>query len=179
MDRKCKIAIFCSSKDKISPEWNKNLETLFQGLDNKKYSIVYGGGTTGTMGKVANLAKWYGLILESYNLERFSQNPLDDNTVNYKTISNRQTALIENADFYIALPGGYGTLFELLQVLTQNDIGETDKPIYIYNADDFFTPIIEYFKLLYERGFCSRRLSELRCYIIDDFTQISFLKKNY
>ena len=79
---------------------------------------------------------------------------------------------------YITLPGGYGTIYELMEVITLNDIGQSHKPIIIYNVYNFFDRFIQYIETLYSMGFTTKTLTELSVHVFDDKEQvIAFIKK--
>lgn len=169
------ITFFSSSKDNINKKYFQTVRELMNSLNEykNKINVVYGGGTDGLMGEVA---KYKGNLISS-NLSKFSESQIADEYV-YKTIQDRQQKLTDLGDMYITLPGGYGTIYELMEVITLNDIGQSHKPIIIYNVYNFFDRFIQYIETLYSMGFTTKTLTELSVHVFDDKEQvIAFIKK--
>ena len=137
------ITCFCGSKETNNNEIIKNeIHKLLSNIEPNQYSIAYGGGTCGYMGVIYTERKENNLYLTSVNCYRWKE-IIDPSFKNYReyfhhNLSERQNHLLFIGDIYIALPGGCGTLFEALQVITFNDIKETNKPIYFLNINNYF-----------------------------------------
>jgi len=144
------ISIFCGSKHTNNNETIKlEIYILLSKLDPNKYSVAYGGGSSGYMGDIYTGCKENNLLLSSINCYRWKE-ATDPSFKNYREyfhhdLSQRQNHLLFIGDIYIVLPGGCGTLFEALQAITYNDIKETNKPIYFLNIYNYFEHL---FKLL-------------------------------
>ena len=155
---KINITIFGSSKININKKYFEKSRELITKLNEHKNTInvVYGGGSQGLMGEIA---LFKGNVISS-NITKFTEHSVEDEYV-FDNIQDRQRKLTELGDMYIILPGGYGTIYELMEVLTLNDIKEIKKPIIIYNIDNFFDGFINYFDELSQKGFLSYKLNEL------------------
>ena len=155
---KINITIFGSSKININKKYFEKSRELITKLNEHKNTInvVYGGGSQGLMGEIA---LFKGNVISS-NITKFTEHSVEDEYV-FDNIQDRQRKLTEVGDMYIILPGGYGTIYELMEVLTLNDIKEIKKPIIIYNIDNFFDGFINYFDELSQKGFLSYKLNEL------------------
>ena len=155
---KINITIFGSSKININKKYFEKSRELITKLNEHKNTInvVYGGGSQGLMGEI-ELFK--GNVISS-NITKFNEHSVEDEYV-FDNIQDRQRKLTELGDMYIILPGGYGTIYELMEVLTLNDIEEIKKPIFIYNIDNFFDGFINYFDELSQKGFLSYKLNDL------------------
>jgi len=138
-----KIAFFCSSRENIKEIYEEKVLSLFRELDEKVdfTHIVYGGGDMGLMGSVYSYFK-NRKIIESHNLEkwRFEGNP-DENL--YTSILKRQKMLLLNSEIYIILPGGVGTLSEFFDAIVLNEIEHSNKPIIIFNCDNYYDKLID------------------------------------
>ena len=168
------LTVFCSSKNNIDKVYFDKCENLINKLDINKINIVYGGGTTGLMGIIR---KAYNGKIISSNLIKFVEPDLKDDFV-FDNIHDRQKKLIELGDTYLILPGGCGTHYEFFQILTQNDIGETNKSIFLYNVNNIFDELIKHITNLHEKGFITKDFKKLNLFILNDDTEIADLINN-
>jgi uncharacterized protein (TIGR00730 family) len=168
------ITVFCSSKNNTDKVYFDKCENLINKLDINKINIVYGGGSNGLMGIIKKTYK--GKIISS-NLIKFIEPDLKDDFV-FDNIHDRQKKLIDLGDAFLILPGGCGTHYEFFQILTQNDIGETNKLIIIYNINNIFDELINHINNLHKKGFITKDFEKLNLYIFNDDTQIANLINN-
>lgn len=168
------ITIFCSSKNNLKPIYYQKVNELVELLDVNKITLVYGGGTNGLMGTVRK--SWLeksGKIITS-NMHKFTEPDIIDDYL-FDTIDDRQKKLVELGDAYLVLPGGYGTHFEALEVMTKNDIGECSKPIFILNIDGIFDGMIKHIEKLIEDGFITRDFKKIKVFICHDVIELAEL----
>lgn len=161
-----KVTVFGSSKNDLDPFYFQQTERLMNLLDPDQFTLVYGGGNKGLM---ALTRKFKGKVVSS-NLYKFV--PDDTEFVKddflFDTIEERQSKMMELGDMYLILPGGYGTHYEMLEVITKNDIGQTKKPIFIFNLNHVFDTLIIHLHDLYQKGFITRDLFSLHVYNISE-----------
>ena len=131
------LTIFCSGKNGIKQEYLDEIKTLVNSFDTEKITIAYGGGNVGLMGTVSDTYKAKGGKLITSNIKKFTVDGYPDDYI-FDNITERQSKLIELGDIFLALPGGFGTLYELLEVITKNQIEEISKPVYIYNYNGIY-----------------------------------------
>lgn len=162
------ITIFCSSKQNLNPVYKENVTKVIENLDKTKFTLAYGGGTTGLMGVVRS--EWKGGLITS-NMTKFVEKGIDDTYV-FDNIVDRQKKLVEIGDAYLIFPGGYGTHYEMLEVITKNDVKESYKPIFIFNVNNIFDDFILHIKKLCEEGFISHLFEELQIYIESDYEKL-------
>ncbi len=158
------LTVFCSSKNNLSPIYYQTVTNFISELDNNKFNIVYGGGTNGLMGVVRNT--WinkFGKIITS-NMYKFMEYGITDDYL-FDDIDDRQKKLVELGDGYIVLPGGYGTHFEALEVMTKNDIGESSKPIFILNINGVFDELVSHINKLITEGFITRDFEKIKVFV--------------
>ncbi len=115
-------------------------------LASRGITLIYGGGKTGLMGAVADGAlaaggKVVGVIPESMNTPALAQTGLTRLEVT-PDIQTRFARMVDLADAFIALPGGYGTLDELFQTLTWAQIGQHTKPVGLLNIRGYYDPLL-------------------------------------
>lgn len=140
------IAVFCGSNFGGSPEFAHGARTLGQALGKAGITVVYGGTTKGLMGVVADAAletggAVHGVITVSLHQRGQSHSRLTTHEIT-RSLRSREQRMIELADAFIALPGGIGTLEELMIVWSMNQLSEIDKPIGILNTAGYFTTFL-------------------------------------
>jgi predicted Rossmann-fold nucleotide-binding protein len=88
--------------------------------------------------------------ITGHNLTRWD--PLPDENV-YNTLRERQSALVEDSDAYLVLPGGVGTMYELFQVLCENDVEKREKPVMVYDPTGVYQPLKELLCNMHTSGY--------------------------
>lgn len=171
------LTVFCSSKNNLNPLYIDQVVQLTNQLDSNKIALVYGGGTNGLMGVLrSNWEKKSGKIITA-NMYKFAEPGIPDDYL-FELIDDRQKKLIELGDGYLVLPGGYGTHFEALEVMTKNDIGEMSKPIFILNTNNIFDHLILHISRLITEGFITRDFNKIKVYISESVEElIEHIKK--
>jgi uncharacterized protein (TIGR00730 family) len=158
------LTVFCSSKQNLDPSYYSLTYQFIKSLNPQKFNIVYGGGSSGLMGTVRSAwLESYGTIISS-NITKFVEPEFPDDYV-FDNIIDRQKKLIDLADGYLVLPGGYGTHYETLEAITKNDIGDISKPVFILNINGFFDHMIQQIDWLVKEGFVTRSLSKLNVFV--------------
>ncbi len=166
------LTVFCSSKNNLNPIYYEHVSQLINLLDPNKINLVYGGGTNGLMGLVRSV--WLeksGKIITA-NMHKFAEPDVPDDYL-FDTIDDRQKKLVELGHGYLVLPGGYGTHFEALEVMTKNDIGECDKPIFILNINGIFDGLVEHINKLIQEGFITRDFKKIKVFISHDVENLA------
>jgi len=160
------LTIFCSGKIGVKQEYLEEVKTLINLFDTKKITIAYGGGNVGLMGTVSDTYKAKGGKLITSNIKKFTVDGYPDDYI-FDNITERQSKLIELGDVFLALPGGFGTIYELLEVITKNQIDEISKPVYIYNYKGIYDNFMRLIDDLQKEGFIKH---DLEWYNIQVFT---------
>ncbi len=172
------LTVFCSSKDNLNNDLHLEIQKFIQLLDVNKFNIVYGGGTCGLMGIVRNtFINSNGKIISS-NVNKFVETDIIDDYI-FDNINERQRKLIELGDAYLILPGGYGTLSEMLEVMTKNDIGECSKPIFIFNCSNIFDNLINLLNDLKINGLITRDFNKIKVTINSNPNELADIINNY
>lgn len=151
------VCVYCGSSDEVQPEYLSEAYRLGVFLAEQKISLVYGAGSTGLMGAVANGAlkaggEVVGVIPSIFNTNVLAHQNLTRMEV-VGTMHQRQARMVELSDAFIALPGGFGTLSELFEVLTWAQIGLHRKPIGLLNYKGYYDPLIGMIKQARDEGF--------------------------
>jgi uncharacterized protein (TIGR00730 family) len=163
-----KLGIFCSGKNDIKQEYIDIVTSILQKINIAKVGLVYGGGNVGLMGIIRQV--FTGKIISS-NIECFiDKNPeaVKDDYV-FENICQRQSKIIELSDIFLVLPGGFGTLYECLEVITKNQIGEHSKKIIIFNYKGLFNPLFEQITILRNEGFIKNPLYHYNIIFLTEF----------
>lgn len=141
------ITVFAGSADGLPESHLKTAWHLGATLARQERTMVYGAGSTGLMGAVADgvlekKGQVIGVINDGLNLEHLIHNHLSSlETV--RDIQTRQKRMLDLADGIIALPGGYGTYYETIEALTWAQIGLHRKPIGLLNIEGYFDPFVK------------------------------------
>ena len=166
------LTIFCSGKNGVKQEYLDEIKTLVNSFDTEKITIAYGGGNVGLMGIVSDTYKEKGGKLITSNIKKFTVDGYPDDYI-FDNITERQSKLIELGDIFLALPGGFGTLFELFEVITKNQIGEASKPVLIYNFNNSYDYLILAIKKLMEEKFIKHNLENYKIEIFTNSDELS------
>ena len=161
------LTVFCSSKNNLDSEIYLQTEKLIKLLNYQNINIVYGGGTNGLMGTVRKTFINLGGKVITSNIKKFQEVGINDDYL-YDNIDERQQKLIELGDAYLILPGGYGTCFEMLEVMTKNDIGEQSKPIFIFNCNGIFDYLLKTLENLQSNKLITRDLNHIKVKVSSD-----------
>lgn len=162
--KKINLSIFCSSKSNLNHKYYHQTQQLVSNLNPLKYNIVYGGGVGGIMGTVRKSWLNVGGTIISSNVTRFVEPGIVDDYL-FDSIIDRQKKLVDLGAGYLIFPGGYGTHYEMLEVITVNDIGEVTKPVFILNIGGIFDNFISQINLLIDEGFITKNFSKLNIFV--------------
>lgn len=141
-----RICIYCASSAKIDEIYFEATERLAKILVNSGVQVIYGGGGHGLMGKLADIVLAHGgqikgIMPQFMNEVEWAHKSVTDIEFT-KTMHERKSKFLENIDALIALPGGTGTLEELLEAITLKRLGQFTKPIIILNTNGYYDPLI-------------------------------------
>jgi uncharacterized protein (TIGR00730 family) len=173
------LCVYCSSSDRLDPKYAAAAEELGRELVARGFGLVYGGGKTGLMGAVARAVKSrggrvVGVIPEFMKARELAYDEADE-LVTVVTMRERKLLMEARADAFVALPGGFGTLEEIMEILTLRQLDVVKKPCVFFNQDGFYDDLIKLFeKMLAERFFKPSNMDLFRvaASVSDIFTQI-------
>jgi len=151
------IAFYCGSANGHNLTYKSAISEIVEQLAVRNISVVYGGGNIGLMGVLGDAATAHGLhitgIIPRSLIDREIAHPGLTELEVVDTMAQRKTRMEQLADTYIALPGGVGTLEELSEVLTLQQLGEITGPIVLYNIEGFWTPFVYTLQHMCDAGF--------------------------
>lgn len=151
------IAVFCGSNFGATDDFANGARALGKALASQGIGLVYGGTTKGLMGVVADAVlesggTGHGVITESLHQRGQSHPRLTSDEI-APTLRLRKQRMAELADAFIALPGGIGTIEELMEVWTMNQLSEIDKPVGLLNTSGFFDTFLQFIDHMVETKF--------------------------
>jgi uncharacterized protein (TIGR00730 family) len=162
-----RVCVFCASAHGLPEVYLANAAAVGTALGEAGHDLVYGGGNVSTMGAVSRAVKAAGGHVTGVLPELFRDRSVDDDTDEVlvtATMRDRKLAMGERADAFVVLPGGIGTLEELMEVLTLKHLGEHDDPIVLVDVRHrgrwFWQPWLDWLHLLEEDGFTTPQLRD-------------------
>ncbi len=158
------ICVFCSSRN-TSAEYKEEATKLAELLAEQSLTLVYGGANVGIMGILARTmmqknANVIGVIPKLIFRNNLAQRSLSQLVVT-EDMKARKAKMHELSDAFIALPGGFGTLEELLEVITLKQLKYHNKPIVLVNTNGFYNKLNDVFEHLYTENFAGKRYRAL------------------
>ncbi len=165
------LAVFCGSKPGKNPLFTQHAAELGELLAKHKIKLIYGGGSAGLMGSIAdsvmkNDGEVKGIIPKIL-LEWEVQHRGITELVISNDMHERKKIIYSLCDAALILPGGFGTLDELFEIVTWNQLTIHDKEIYILNSGGFYNHLIHHIQLMKKEGFLYEE-AEKRITIIDN-----------
>jgi uncharacterized protein (TIGR00730 family) len=151
------IAVFCGSKAGNNPLYAQHAIELGEWMAQQNITLIYGGGSVGMMGIIADTVmkaegKVIGVMPEVLlNWEQEHQGITTMHVVSDMHI--RKKKMYDLSDAVIILPGGYGTLDELFEVITWNNLKIHEKKVFILNSAGFYNPLIAHIEHMQQEGF--------------------------
>lgn len=144
-----RVCVFAASSDAAVPAFGEAAERLGALLGESGMTLVYGAGKVGLMGSVARGVhgaggRVVGVIPEKLHVDALTYRECDELIVT-GTMSERKAIMAERAEGFVILPGGFGTLEELFEVLVGKQLGYHDKPIVFLNTGGAFDGLMGYF----------------------------------
>lgn len=156
-----KLCIFCGSALGVNNEYSTSAFQLGKLLADNNIGLVYGGASIGLMGELAkgvmeHNGKVWGVIPNSILTKEVAKEDITELII-VENMHERKKQMYELADAFLAMPGGYGTLDELCEILTWSQLGLHNKPIYILNHLGFFDHLMAHFRKIMDEGFLSEK----------------------
>lgn len=151
------VCVFCSSSTRIAPAYVDLAADVGAALARRGHTLVSGGGALSMMGAVARAARdggahTVGVIPEALLAMEVGDRAADELLV-VDDMRTRKGLMDARADAFLALPGGVGTLEELVEVWVARSLGLHDKPVVLLDVDGLYAPLRDLVDLMAERGF--------------------------
>ena len=169
------ICVFCGSSIGARAEYGEAAHSLGIELAHHEIGLVYGGGITGLMGLIADSTLSHGgtvigIIPEALVRKEIMHNRLSEVHV-VDSMHERKAMMAQRSDAFVALPGGFGTMEELFEVITWAQLGIHHKPILLLNVSGYFDPLLSFIHHALVEGFI-REIDPALIRSTDDVHQI-------
>jgi uncharacterized protein (TIGR00730 family) len=155
-DGPLRVCVFCSSSEAVDRRYRDVAARFGKALAAAGWELVYGGGDLGLMGEVARAAleggaRVTGIIPHALATREVA---LDDVTelVRTETMRERKALMDARSDAFVVLPGGIGTLEELIEIVTLKQLGFHDRAIVVVDADGYWDPLLEQVRRMVDQG---------------------------
>jgi len=154
------LCVYCGSADGVAPEFLAAAFAFGRLIGRAGLGLIYGGGRAGLMGRVADgvlaeRGRVTGIIPAHLHGREIAHDGVTDLLV-VGTMHERKQRMAELADAFVILPGGYGTLDEMFEILTWRQLGLHDKPIVLVDFGGYWRHLEQLLDHLGETGFISR-----------------------
>jgi uncharacterized protein (TIGR00730 family) len=151
------ICVFCSSSNAISEKYFQEADKLGKLIGAGKHSLINGGANVGLMEAVTVSARDAGAktigVIPERMIGRSLASENSHDVIVTKDMKDRKEKMREMSDAFIALPGGFGTLEEILEVITLRQLSYHSKPIVFINTNNFFEHLIKQFEVSFKEMF--------------------------
>ncbi|MFI6004235.1 TIGR00730 family Rossman fold protein [Streptomyces sp. NPDC051366] len=152
------VAVFCGARPGNSRRVLECAEEVGALLGTRGHHLVYGAGGVGVMGAVARAAQRHGAPITGViprflrELERDDMAPEQELVVT-EDMFERKQVMFARADAFLALPGGYGTMDEVIEAVSLNYLGQNPRPLVLLDVDEFWTPLLRTLTAVQDCGF--------------------------
>jgi uncharacterized protein (TIGR00730 family) len=174
-----RVSVFCGTSATRDPVVEKEIRTFGQEVARRGITLVYGGSSLGLMGTLADAAisaggKVIGVIPETLVGREAAHKGVELKVVD--TMHDRDQTMSDLGDAFVAFPGGFGTLDQLMEMITWKQLGIHGKPIVIANLGGYFDPLVQQFENAIRSGYA--RPEHRILYALADNTQaiLTFLE---
>ncbi len=177
-----RITVFCGSSIGTEKVFENQAFSLGQTLAHQKIGLVYGGANIGLMGAVAdgalsNNGEVIGVLPNFLKEKEIAHKNLTQLII-VETMHERKTKMNELSDGVIALPGGFGTLEELFEMLTWAQLGLHKKPIAVLNIEGYYDHLIDLIQVMTDKRFLNEANQQMLI-VSDDINDLLKQMKNY
>ena len=163
--RGVKICVFCSSSDAVDGAYFRAAAEMGALIGAEGHSLVFGGGKVGMMGALAravheNGGRVIGIIPDFMHRKAVTYEECDELTVT-PDMRERKARMMGAADAFVALPGGFGTLEEVSELITQLQFGILKRPLVLVNTQGFYDLLAEVFQRFYRERFAKPEMASV------------------
>jgi uncharacterized protein (TIGR00730 family) len=157
-----RICVFCGSRAGSDPDYAEAAVQTGRAIAAAGAGMVFGGGSVGMMSIVANAVLDAGGevtgVIPQFLIEKEHLHPRITDMRIVQTMHERKALMAKLSDAFVALPGGFGTIEEIFEMLTWNQLGLHAKPCGFLNVNDYYTPLIEFLDHAVAQGFVAEQV---------------------
>jgi uncharacterized protein (TIGR00730 family) len=159
------LLVYCGSNPGVNPIYKETAVALGKEMVERKIRLIYGGGSLGLMGTIANTVMENGGevvgIIPSFldKMEVGHPNLTEIHVV--ESMHERKALMEQMCDSVITLPGGYGSMDELFEILSWSQLGLHNKPVGLLNINGFYDPLVAQLDLMVREGFLKQPNREI------------------
>jgi uncharacterized protein (TIGR00730 family) len=173
------ICVFGASSSLIDPIYHADATMLGKEIAHRDDTLLFGAGANGLMGTVARAAQQnggriIGIIPEALNQTGMVYQTCDELIVT-KGLRERKAIMDARSDAFIALPGGFGTMEELLEIITLKQLGYHAKPIVILNTNDYYRKLLAQFDTMIGASFAEAGSINLYRILYDPIAALNYI----
>lgn len=169
------VCVYCGSAPGRNPLYATVADELGRTLAGAGVRLVYGGGSVGLMGRIARSVLAHGGavtgIIPQFLADREVMLKDADDLVVTADMHERKRLMFEKSDAFVAMPGGIGTLEEVVEMMTWAQLGQHDKPIALLDVDGFWRPLVDLLDHMRAEAFI-RPGYELRYEVVADVADL-------
>jgi len=151
------VAVFCGSKTGKNPAFMEAAKDLGKVLATKNISLIYGGGSVGIMGAIADSVMQHnGIVIGVIPEILVAWEQQHKNITELRVVEDmhiRKKMMYELCDAAIVMPGGYGTLDEMFEIITWNNLKIHEKKVVLLNIEGYYDPLIAHLEMMQSEGF--------------------------
>jgi len=159
------VCVYCGSSNRVDPKFLDAATELGRLMGEAGLKLIYGGGRVGLMGRVADgvLAAGGSVvgIIPRHLHDREVAHPGVSELLVVDTMHERKQLMAEQADAFVVLPGGYGTLDEMFEIITWRQLGLHDKPLVLADLFGYWAPLAELLDTIIDTGFAQPECRQL------------------
>lgn len=159
------VCVFCGSRFGTRSAYRDAAKKIGAGIGNKGWRVIYGGGDVGLMKIVADAAMEAGGEVKGFIPRKLMEREVGKRGITELVINvtmfERKERMIAESDAFVVLPGGLGTLDELLEVMTLRQLRYHDKPILLVDTDGFWRKALDLFEAVIAEGFAEPSAMDL------------------
>lgn len=176
------ITVFCGSSLGSDDMYKEQAYAVGKVLANKKITLVYGGAKYGLMGAVADgvlsaNGKVIGVLPHFLKKKEIAHQHLTE-LITVDTMHERKAIMNELCDGFITLPGGFGTMEELFEIMTWSQLGLHGKPIGLLNVNGFYDTFITFIQAMVDKGFV-KEINQKMLLVSDNIDDLLYKMANY
>lgn len=159
------VCVFSSSSSAINSIYRDTATDLGKRLGQEGLNLIFGGADVGLMGVIARTAKDHGArvtgVIPKLFVDKGISYQAADELIVSMNLRDRKEIIESRSDAFIALPGGFGTMEEIMEILTLKQLQLHNKPVVFINTNSYYDNLIAQFETGYQENFAKKKYEEL------------------